>query len=118
MMQTPEDVLGQATLYLRVYFLGMPVLSLYNFGSAILRAIGDTRHPLYYLTIAGVINAMLNIIFVVYCGMGVAGSALATISAQMISAVLVVICLIRNEGICRLKIKEVKIDVYKRQVYK
>lgn len=109
MMQTPEDVLGQATLYLRVYFLGMPVLSLYNFGSAILRAIGDTRHPLYYLTIAGVINAMLNIIFVVYCGMGVAGSALATISAQMISAVLVVICLIRNEGICRLKIKEVKI---------
>lgn len=109
MMQTPEEVLGQATLYLRVYFLGMPVISLYNFGSAILRAIGDTRHPLYYLTIAGVINALLNIVFVVYCGMGVAGSALATIIAEAVSSGMVVICLVRNEGICRLKIKEVKI---------
>ena len=113
MMQTPEEVLGQATLYLRVYFLGMPVISLYNFGSAILRAIGDTRHPLYYLTIAGVINALLNIVFVVYCGMGVAGSALATIIAEAVSSGMVVICLVRNEGICRLKIKEVKIHKVK-----
>ncbi len=109
MMQTPEEVLGQATLYLRVYFLGMPVLSLYNFGSAILRAAGDTKRPLYFLTIAGVINAALNIMFVVYCGLGVSGVALGTILSQAVSSALVIICLVKSEGICRLKIKEIKI---------
>lgn len=109
MMQTPKEVLDQATLYLRIYFLGMPVISLYNFGSAILRAIGDTKHPLYYLTIAGIINAMLNIVFVVYFNMGVSGAALATILSQVVSSGLVVRCLVRNKGICHLEIKEIKI---------
>jgi len=109
MMHTPEEVLGQAILYLRIYFLGMPALSLYNFGSAILRAAGDTKRPLYFLTIAGVINAVLNIIFVVYCGLGVSGVALGTIFSQVVSSALVIICLVKSEGIVRLKIKEIKI---------
>ncbi len=109
LMGTPKDVLGQAALYLRIYFMGMPIISLYNFGSAILRAVGDTKRPLYFLTIAGVINALLNVFFVVCIGIGVAGVALATILSQVVSTALVIICLIRNDSICRLNIKKIKI---------
>lgn len=97
-MGTPEDVIPHATLYLRIYFAGMPVIMLYNFGSAILRSVGDTRRPLYYLTLAGVVNVILNLFFVIVVGIGVAGVALATIIAQAISAALVLRCLVQAEG--------------------
>ena len=88
LMGTPEDVIEHSVLYMRIYFVGMPVMMLYNFGSAILRAVGDTKRPLYYLLFAGVINVVLNLIFVIFFHMGVAGVAWATIIAQTVSAVL------------------------------
>lgn len=102
LMGTPEDVLGKAIRYMRIYFLGMPVMLLYNFGSSILRAIGDTKRPLYYLTAAGAVNVVLNLIFVVGWKMDVAGVALATIISQCISAGCIVGCLIRSESCFRL----------------
>lgn len=105
MMGSPEDVIDQSALYLRIYFVGMPVTLLYNFGSAILRAIGDTRRPLYFLSLAGVINVGLNLIFVIVFKMGVAGVALATIISQAVSASLVAWCLTKMEGPCHLDIK-------------
>lgn len=118
-MQTPEEVLGLATLYLRIYFLGMIATMLYNFGSAILRAVGDTKRPLYFLSIAGVINIILNLIFVVGFNLDVAGVAIATVISQCVSAVLVTLCLIHEEGAIKLDIrklhinKEVFIDILK-----
>ncbi|MDE7219570.1 MAG: polysaccharide biosynthesis C-terminal domain-containing protein, partial [Oscillospiraceae bacterium] len=82
LMSSPEDVIELSSLYLRIYFLGMPANMLYNFGAAILRAQGDTRRPLYFLSIAGVVNVCLNLVFVIVCHMSVAGVALATIAAQ------------------------------------
>ena len=81
-MSSPTDVIGLATVYLRIYFIGMPANLVYNFGAAILRAQGDTQRPLYYLTFAGVVNVVLNLIFVTQFDMDVAGVALATIIAQ------------------------------------
>ena len=98
MMNTPAEVLPLATSYMRIYFLGMPANMLYNFGAAILRAIGDTRRPLTYLTVAGVVNVALNLLFVIAFGMGVSGVALATIISQIISAILVLLCLLRTDG--------------------
>lgn len=86
MMNTPPEVLKLASLYLRIYFLGMPATMVYNFGSAILRAVGDTRRPLYYLAFAGVVNVALNLVFVICFHMDVAGVALATVISQFISA--------------------------------
>ena len=103
MMGTPEDVLDYSVLYMRIYFAGMPVMLLYNYGSSILRAIGDTKRPLYYLTAAGVVNVILNLIFVIYFHMGVAGVALATVISQVISAALIIRCLMRSEGSYRLE---------------
>lgn len=108
-MGSPEDVLPLATQYIRIYFLGMPVNILYNFGAALLRSVGDTRRPLIFLGIAGVINVVLNLFFVIVFGMGVAGVALATIISQMISAVLVVICLMRSEGFVHLDLRKLHI---------
>lgn len=110
LMATPDEVLGQATLYMRIYFCGMPGMMLYNFGAAILRAIGDTRRPLYFLLTAGVVNIILNLFFVIIFHMGVAGVALATIISQALSAVLVVRCLTHLDGMCRLYLRELKID--------
>ncbi len=109
LMDTPENVIDQAVLYIRIYFVGMPAMMLYNFGSAILRAVGDTRRPLYFLLAAGVINVILNLVFVIFLGMGVAGVALATIISQTISAVLVLICLMRTEGDYRVSPKKLRI---------
>lgn len=97
MTGTPADVLEQATLYMRIYFVGMPVSLLYNFGSAILRAVGDTRRPLYYLAGAGVANVLLNLALVILAGMGVEGVASATVTSQAISAALVIRCLVKSE---------------------
>ena len=110
MMGTPEGtVLENATLYMRIYFLGMPANMAYNFGSAIMRAVGDTKRPLYYLSLAGAVNIVLNIVTVAFFGMGVAGVAIATIVAQYISAVLVLLNLIRSHGSVHLDIKALRI---------
>ena len=108
-MGTPEDVIEHSALYMRIYFIGMPAMMLYNFGSAILRAIGDTKRPLYYLFGAGVINVGLNLIFVIFFHMGVAGVALATVASQIVSAVLVIRCLIKTEGYLHLDFKQLRI---------
>ena len=109
-MQSPAEVIELSALYLRIYFLGMPATLLYNFGAAILRGVGDTKRPLYYLTFAGVINVVLNLIFVVFFHMDVAGVALATIISQMISAVLVIRCLMKEESSIRLEMQYLGID--------
>lgn len=113
LMGTPENVLPLAALYVRIYFAGMPVILLYNYGSAILRAIGDTKRPLYYLAIAGVLNIILNLILVIVFEMSVAGVALATIISQTLSAVLVIRCLMHIEGGCHLDLHQLKIHTNK-----
>lgn len=103
MMGTPDDVLPLAALYMKIYFVGMPVTLLYNFGSAVLRAVGDTKRPLYFLLTAGIINVVLNLIFVIAFSMGVAGVALATVISQCVSAALIVQCLVRSDAPYRLR---------------
>ena len=109
-MGTPEDILPLSISYMKIYFLGMPVMLLYNFGAAILRAVGDTKRPLYYLMVAGVINIVLNLFFVIGFNMSVKGVALATILSQAVSAVMIVRCLIKNADPCRLDIKKLCLD--------
>lgn len=108
-MQSPPGVLNLATLYLRIYFLGMPATMLYNFGAALLRAVGDTRRPLYFLFFAGVVNVVLNLIFVIVCHLDVAGVALATVISQCISAVLVVLCMMQETGAVHLDLHQLHI---------
>lgn len=110
LMNSPEEVIDLAALYLRIYFLGMPAMMVYNFGSAILRAVGDTKRPLYYLSAAGVINVVLNLIFVIVFKMDVAGVALATVISQCISAILVVRCMIKETGAIHLDLKQLHIS--------
>ena len=110
LMGTPADVLPHSVSYMRIYFVGMPVMLLYNFGAAILRAVGDTRRPLYYLLFAGVINVILNLIFVIRFGMGVKGVAYATIISQAISTILIVRCLMQMEGPCKLELSKLCMD--------
>ena len=109
MMGNPEDVIDLAALYMRIYFLGMPANLLYNFGAAVLRAVGDTRRPLYYLTIAGVANVLLNLLLVIVFHMSVAGVAIATVASQTISAVLVVLCLHRTQSAIHLDFKKLRV---------
>ncbi len=106
-MQTPDGVLDLATTYLRIYFMGMIATMLYNFCSSILRAVGDTKRPLYYLLFAGLINVILNLFFVIVCDLNVAGVGLATVISQCISAGLVVRCLMREREPYRLFIKNI-----------
>lgn len=113
LMDTPENVIEHSVLYMRIYFLGMPVMLVFNFGSAILRAIGDTRRPLFYLTIAGVINVVLNLWFVIEFHMGVAGVALATVIAQCVSTSLIIRCLIKSGGCFQLCFNKLHIDLGK-----
>ncbi len=110
LMGTPDDILPLSVSYMKIYFLGMPVMLLYNFGAAILRAVGDTRRPLYYLFTAGVINIVLNLIFVIGFNMSVKGVAWATILSQAVSAVLIIKCLIKNSDPCRLDLKKLCLD--------
>ena len=108
LMDTPEDVLALSSLYMRIYFCGMVPSMVYNFGAAILRAAGDTRSPLVFLTIAGIGNVILNLFFVIALHMDVAGVALATIISQTISAVLIVIALMRRTDDCRLRFRDLR----------
>lgn len=109
LMGTPEDVIDGAVIYMRIYFAGMPAMMLYNFGSAILRAVGDTKRPLYFLMAAGVVNIVLNLIFVIVLHMSVAGVALATVISQIISAGLVIRCLIKTDSDYHFSLKELRI---------
>lgn len=108
-MGTPDDVINQSILYMRIVFLGMPAMLTYDFGAGILRAVGDTKRPLAYLFIAGIINVCLNMISVIIFGMGVAGVAIATITSQYISALLVLRCMIRTNSVYKLNLKELRI---------
>ena len=110
LMGTPDDVLSQSTLYMRLYFLGMPAYMLYHFGSSILRAIGDTKRPLLFLGIAGVINVILNLIFVICFHLDVAGVALATVLSQYFSAALIIKCLCEQKGCLKLSLKKLKLS--------
>ena len=113
-MDSPDTVIDLAALYLKVYFLGMPATMVYNFGAAMLRAKGDTQRPLYYLTLAGVINVVLNFIFVVFLHWDVAGVAAATSISQYVSAALVLRCLRKETGVLHLEWKQLGFD---RQVF-
>ena len=109
-MGTPADVIDMSALYIQIYFAGVPAAMIYNFGAAILRAVGDSRHTMYYLIIGGIVNVILNVIFVTVFGMTVDGVAWATVISQYLSAALTVICLVRCEGAIRLNIRRVRID--------
>ena len=109
LMGSPEDVLPLASLYLRIYFCGMPFNIAYNFGAAVLRAVGDTKRPLYFLSAAGAVNVALNLLTVIVFRMGVAGVAIATVASQLISAVLVIRCLMLREDCCHLDLRQIRI---------
>ena len=108
-MDSPDDVIELSALYVKIFFIGTPFNMLYNFGAAILRAVGDTKRPLYFLMIAGVVNVILNLVFVIGFSLDVAGVALATIISQAISAILVMICLMNTDGPVRYHIKKTRI---------
>ncbi|MBE5920240.1 MAG: MATE family efflux transporter [Pseudobutyrivibrio ruminis] len=109
-MGSPEDVIGLAALYVRIYFLAMPAVMLYNFLAAILRAAGDTTHPLMFLTVAGVVNVILNLILVVFFNMGVAGVAIATVTSNYISCGMLVAFFTKQEDVLKLEFSKIKID--------
>ena len=109
LMDTPDDVISQAALYMKIYFMGMPFFMLYNYGAAILRAVGDTKRPLLFLVISGAANAALNLLLVIVFSMGVAGVAVATVISQCISCVMVLSCLIRTESSYQLSLKKLRI---------
>ena len=108
-MDSPPDVIGGASLYVRIYFLGMPANMLYNFGAATLRAVGDTRRPMLYLMLSGLVNVLLNLLLVIVFHMDVAGVAIATVASQVVSMVLVLLCLLRSHGPIRLELRECRI---------
>lgn len=114
LMGTPDEVIGLSATYMRIYFCGITASMLYNFGSAILRAAGDTKSPLYYLTAAGIVNVILNLIFVIVFRMNVAGVALATTISQVMSAVLVIRALMKRDDPCRFEPS--KMHFYRRQL--
>lgn len=109
LMGTPDDVLPLSALYMKIFFVGMPVNLIYNFGSAILRAVGDTKRPLYFLLMAGIINVVLNLFFVIALSMGVAGVALATVISQCVSAFLIVRCLMKTDAGYRLELRKLRV---------
>ncbi len=109
LMSTPYDVIDQADIYLKIYFVGMPSLMVYNFGSAILRAVGDTKRPLYILFASGIINIVLNLVLVIGFHLDVAGVAIATTVSQTVSAICVVICLMRTHDAYKLELRRLHI---------
>ena len=113
MMNTKPELIDQAILYMKIYSLGMPAMAIYNFGNGVLSAIGDTKRPLIYLSIAGVVNVLLNLFFVISLNMDVAGVALATVISQVISAGLVFWCLVKSEGALKLRIRDLRISKVK-----
>lgn len=109
-MDTPDTVIDNATLYMRIIFLGIPAQMLYNYCATMIRSAGDTKHPLIFLSISGVVNVLLNLFFIAICGMGVDGVALATIISQYLSAAMTVIFMYRSDSDIQLRFKELHID--------
>lgn len=112
LIDTPDDIIAQAALYLRIYFSGMPFFMLYNYGAAILRAVGDTKRPLMYLVVAGLANAALDLILVIIFGMGVAGVAIGTVASQLISCILVIRCLCKTDTSYKLRVSQLCLKKY------
>lgn len=110
MMGTPADIIDLSTLYMKIYFLGVPASMIFNFSSGILRAVGDSKRPMYYLIIAGILNVILNMFFVIVLRMSVDGVAWATIISQHLSMALILICLLRSEGAIRMIPRQLRID--------
>lgn len=110
MMDSPHDVIDKATLYVQIFFLGMPANMLYNFGAGIMRAVGDTKRPLFYLGISGVVNVLLNLLLVIVFRLDVAGVAIATVASQVLSAVFVIWHLTHTDEDIRLDLKKMKLD--------
>ena len=118
LMGTPNDVIDQSVLYMRIYFLGMPFFMLYNYGAAILRAVGDTKRPLFFLVISGMTNAVLNLVLFFVFHMGVAGVAIGTIVSQLISSILVLRCLYTSNTSYRLYFSKLGIKTqYLKQIF-
>lgn len=118
LMGTPNDVIDQSVLYMRIYFLGMPFFMLYNYGAAILRAVGDTKRPLFFLVISGMTNVVLNLVLVIVFHMGVAGVAIGTIVSQLISSILVLRCLYTSNTSYRLYFSKLGIKTqYLKQIF-
>ena len=118
LMGTPDNVINLSTLYMKIYFLGMPFFMLYNYGAAILRAVGDTKRPLLFLIVAGVINACLNLLLVIAFHLGVAGVAIATVTAQVVSCVLALRCLYKSDSSYQLRFSKLMIKkVYLGQIF-
>lgn len=110
LISAPADVRPLALFYIRVYFIGTPFMMVYNYGAAALRAAGDTRRPLLFLTVSGALNVVLNLFFVISLGLDVAGVALATVISQGFSAVLVLVCLIRSRGALHFSFRQLRLD--------
>lgn len=110
LLNTKPELLDKATLYMQIYFLGMPALAVYNFGNAVYSAIGDTKKPLRYLLISGVLNVVLNLFFVIVCHLDVAGVAIASILSQYLSAGLILLALLRSPEIYGLKWRNLKLQ--------
>lgn len=118
LMDTPDNVIDLSTLYMRIYFMGMPFFMLYNYGAAILRAVGDTKRPLLFLIISGVSNAILNMILVIVFNLGVAGVAIGTVMSQFISCVLVLRCLCKTQSSYQLHFDKLAIKgIYVKQIF-
>lgn len=109
LMDTPPDVIDQSVTYMRIYFMGMPFFMLYNYGAAVLRAVGDTKRPLAFLIIAGLANVVLDLTLVIVIPLGVAGVAIGTVASQMISSILVMRCLYKSEGSYQLRFSKLSI---------
>ena len=117
-MGTPDDVIGKSTLYMRIYFCGMPFFMMYNYGAAILRAVGDTKRPLIFLIVSGVINAVLNLFLVIVFHLDVAGVGIATVISQLVSCILVLRCLRHTKSSYQLHLKKLRIrSVYLKQIF-
>ena len=117
-MGTPNDVIGKSTLYMRIYFCGMPFFMMYNYGAAILRAVGDTKRPLIFLIVSGVINAVLNLFLVIVFHLDVAGVGIATVISQLVSCILVLRCLHHTKSSYQLHLKKLRIkSVYLKQIF-
>ena len=118
LMDTPDNVLNLSTLYMRIYFMGMPFFMLYNYGAAILRAVGDTKRPLLFLIISGATNVLLNLLLVIQFHLGVAGVAIATVISQCISCILVLRCLYISDGSYQLRFNKLGMKTrYVKQIF-
>ena len=118
LMATPSDVIDQSAVYMRIYFMGMPFFMLYNYGAAVLRAVGDTKRPLLFLLAAGLANVVLDLLLVIVIPLGVAGVAIGTVTSQMISCILVIRCLCRSEGSYRLSFSRLGIKgIYLKRIF-